>query len=50
MRVKSSLLEAINNQIEMLKQVVSTHLLMPSIIVGDFDDITELQAINIQEK
>jgi hypothetical protein len=43
-------LEAIHNQIELLKQAVSTHLLMPSIIDGDFEDITEYEAITIREK
>ena len=47
---ESSVLEAINNQIETLKQAVSTHLLMPSIIDGDFENITEYEAINIREK
>jgi hypothetical protein len=40
-------LEAINNQTELLKQAVSTHLLLPSIIDGDFEDITEYEAIII---
>ena len=47
---ESSVLEAIHNQIELLKQAVSTHLLMPSIIDGDFEDITEYEAITIREK
>jgi hypothetical protein len=47
---KSSALEAINNQIEVLKQAVSTHLLMPSIIDGDFEDITKYKAVSIREK
>jgi hypothetical protein len=47
---ESTVLEAINNQIELFKQAVSTHLLMPSIIDGDFEDITEYEAITICEK
>ncbi len=47
---ESSVLKAIHNQIELLKQAVSTHLLMPSIIDGDFDAITEYEAITIREK
>ncbi len=44
---ESSVLKAIHNQIELLKQAVSTHLLMPSIIDGDFENITEYEAITI---
>ncbi len=47
---ESSVLEAIHNQIELLKQAVSTHFLMISIIDGDFEDITKYEAITIRDK
>jgi hypothetical protein len=47
---ESSVLKAINNQIELLKQVVLSHHLMPSIIDGDFEDITKYKEIAIRKK